>query len=208
MKVKLQSSNKLELVKAVKDMADLGLKEAKDLVDEQEKVFGCPSNAKWCVVIDSEKTEEQIRAIAKGYNVTHTPLCDLDVCEQKQQEEKLQEVTEDDLGILIHSIGKTPICWQRKALFSHEQATRVMAGLHDAKFNVTETHVMHEGRKATMLVVNKIFPTGTKKKDLEKFENLIHTFMLAVCEVVNLEEMIEGAKERAIEAFDNLQDYE
>lgn len=127
---------------------------------------------------------------------------------QTQPEKGLQEVTDDDLGVSIHSIDEMSIGWQRKALFSYKQAARVMAGLRDAKFNVTEANVMYEGQKTTMLVVTKIFPTGTRKKDLEKFEKLLHTFMLAICEVVSLEERIESAKELAIEAFDNLQDYE
>ena len=210
MKIKLQSSSKLRLVAAVKRMLDLGLKEAKDLVENQVTA-AAPVGvglAEFHVVIDSEKTEEQIKAIAEECEVTYTPLSDLDVCERKLQESKLQEVTDDDLGVSIHSIDEMSIGWQRKALFSYKQAARVMAGLRDAKFNVTEANVMYEGQKTTMLVVTKTFPTGTRKKDLEKFEKLLHTFMNTVCHVVDIEERLEYVKELAIDAFDELQDYE
>lgn len=301
MKIKLQSNSKLQLVKAVMDILDIGLKKAKDLVDEQELKV----NNEVYVTIDSEKTEEQIKAITEGYRVTYIPLSDTDFFEQncnqtetvkiisdnsagplldavmklcqvspkeasefirknivfdqarkyvyvdvdmpreridaiasnipdievqfidKEQvddndadttapesaneqvvKQKLQEVTDDDLGVSIHSIDEMSIGWQCKMLFTHEQASRVMAGLHDATFNVTETLVTHDGDKATMLVITKTFPTGTRKKDLEKFEKLIHIFIQTVCAVVSLEDALEGAKERAIEAFNELRDYE
>ena len=206
MKVKLQSSSKLCLVKAVKELTNLCLKKAKNLVDEQVKVFGCPPNAKWCIVIDSEKTEEQIEAIAKECNATYTLI---DVCEQKQQaEKKLQEVTDDDLGVSIHSIDEVSIGWQCKMLFTNKQAARVFPSLYDAKFNVTEKLVMHEGDRVTMLVITKIFPSGTKSVDIKKFEYLLRRFTYYVCEVINAEERLETAKETATEAFDKLQDYE
>ena len=126
----------------------------------------------------------------------------------REVKQKSQEVTDDDLGVSIHSIDETSIGWQCKMLFAHEQAARVMAGLHDATFNVTETLVTHDGDKATMLVITKTFPTGTRKKDLEKFEKLIRIFIQTVCAVVSLEDALEGAKERAIEAFNELRDYE
>lgn len=306
MKVKLQSNSKLQLVKAVMYVLDIGLKKAKDLVDEREVKV----NNEFYVIIDSEKTEEQIKAITIDCGITYIPLSDTDFCEQncnqtetikiisdngagplldaviklcqvspkeasefirenivsdqthkyvyvdvdmprerietiasnipdievqfldeeqvddndadtaapesaneqvveqKLQKTKSQEVTDDDLGVSIHSIDETSIGWQCKMLFTHEQAARVMAGLHDAKFNVTETLVMHDGNKATMLVITKTFPTGTRKKDLEKFEKLIHIFIQTMCAVVSLEDALEGAKERAIEAFNELRDYE
>ena len=209
MKVKLQSNSSLQLIKIVKEVLDLCLREAKDLVDERV----VKKNNEVYVTIDSEKTEEQIKAITEGSGVDYIPLSDTDFCESnesehKLQKAKLQEVTDEDLGFSIHSIDETSIGLQLKALFSHKQAARVMSGLHDAKFNVTEASVMHEGQKATMLVVTKTFPTGTRKKDLEKFENTINTFMFAVCEVIFLEEKIEDAKERAIKTFDELQNYE
>lgn len=131
-----------------------------------------------------------------------------DICKVKQASQESVEITDEDLGVSIHSIDEESIGWQCKMLFTHEQAARVMAGLHDAKFNVTETHVMHDGDKATMLVITKTFPTGTRKKDLEKFEKLIRIFIQTVCAVVSLEDALEGAKERAIEAFNELRDYE
>lgn len=201
MKIKLQSNRKLQLVKAVMYVLDIGLKEAKYLVDGQ----AASVNNKFYVTIDSEKTEEQIKAIIEGCEVTYIPLSD---AEQKLQKTKSQEVTDDDLGVSIHSIDEESIGWQCKMLFTHEQAARVMAGLHDAKFNVTETLVTHDGDKATMLVITKTFPTGTRKKDLEKFEKLIRIFIQTVCAVVSLEDALEGAKERAIEAFNELRDYE
>ena len=70
MKIKLQSDSKLRLVKAVMYMLDISLKEAKDLVDEQELTV----NNEVYVTIDSEKTEEQIKAIAEECKVTYIPL--------------------------------------------------------------------------------------------------------------------------------------
>ena len=207
MKVKLQSNSKLQLVKAVTDILDIDLKKAKDLVDEQELRV----NNEVYVTIDSEKTEEQIKAITEGCGVTYIPLSDTDFCEQKGSptvQKTPTEVTDDDLGVSIYSIDEMSIGWQCKILFNHEQATRVLAGLHDAKFNVTEALVMHEGNKVTMLVITKTFPTGTRKKDLEKFEKLLRTFIYTVCKVVSLENNLEDAKESAIEAFNKLQDYE
>lgn len=201
MKIKLRSNSKLQLVKAVMYVLSISLKEAKDLVDERE----VRANNEVYVTIDSEKTEEQIKKMIGGCEVTCTPLSD---AEQKLQKAKLQKVTDEDLGVSIHSIDKMSIGWQSKVLFSHKQAARVMAGLHDAKFNVTETNVVYEGLKAKMLMVTKTFPTGTRKEDLVKFEKLLRTFICAVCKVVDLEERIESAKELAIEAFDELQDYE
>lgn len=212
MKVKLQSKSKLQLLKAVREVLDLDLKEAKDLVDEQE----VKEDMGLHVIVDSEKTEEQIKTLIKQFDVTCTPLSDTDFCtptilestNSQKVEKKLQEVTNDDLGVSIHSIDEESIGWQCKMLFTHEQATRVLAGLHDAKFNVTEVLVMHEGNKVTMLVITKTFPTGTRKKDLEKFEKLIRSFIHAMCAIVSLEDTLEEAKERAIKAFDELQDYE
>lgn len=224
MKIKLRSNSKLQLVKAVKEVLGIGLKEAKDLVDEQETKEDMGLH----VIVDSEKTEEQIKEMIRGCGVTCTPLSDVDEvqnlnddvdtaapestnyheAEQKLQKAKLQEVTDEDLGVSIHSIDEMSIGWQCKMLFNHKQATRVLAGLHDAKFNVTGTLVMHEGNKVTMLVITKTFPTGTRKKDLEKFEKLFRTFIHTVCKTVSLEDELEETIERAIEAFKELQDYE
>ena len=224
MKIKLQSDSKLQLVKAVTYVLSISLKKAKDLVDEQE----VKEDMGLHVIVDSEKTEEQIKEMIGGCGVTCIPLSDVDEvqnlnddvdtaapkstnyheAEQKLQKAKLQEVTDEDLGVSIHSIDEMSIGWQCKMLFAHEQATRVLAGLHDAKFNVTEAHVMHEGNKVTMLVITKTFPTGTRKKDLEKFEKLLRTFIYTVCKMVSLEDELEVTKEHAIEAFNELQDYE
>lgn len=298
MKVKLQSDSKLQLVKAVKEVLNLSLTEAKHLVDEQIE-----KDDKFYVIIDSEKTEERIKEMIGGCGVTCTPLSDIDFCkptcnqtetvkitsietgpllnavmkllpqltleeasdfirehtvhiptckwiwikvnkprkeieaivrnipgieiqflnnvdtatpestncgeaEQKLQKTKPQEVTDEDLGVSIHSIDEMSIGWQCKMLFSHEQATRVLAGLHDAKFNVTETHVTYKGDKATMLVITKTFPNGTRKKDLEKFEEPIRNFIHAVCTTVSLEDALEDAKEAAIKAFEDIRNYE
>ena len=203
MKVKLQSSDKLRLVKAVKDMLGLSLKETADLVNEQNPPKeNNGSHVKRSVIIDPEMTKEQIEAIANACEVTYAFV---DTCEA---ERKLQEVTVDDLGVSIHSIDEMSIGWQRKMLFTHEQATRVIASLLDAKINVTETHVMYEGHKTTMLVATKTFPSGAGKEDLEKFEDLIHAFICTVCEIIDLEERLESAKENAIKAFNELRDYE
>lgn len=304
MKIKLQSNSKLQLVKAVTYVLDIGLKKAKYLVDER----GVKTNNKVYVIIDSEKTEEQIKEITKYCGTTCIPLSDTDFCEQncnqtetikiisndgagplldaviklcqtspKEASEFIREsivsdqtheyvyvdvdmprerietiasnipdievqfldekqiddndvdtthqesaneqggstvqkapteITDDDLGVSIHSIDEESIGWQCKILFDHKQAAKAMAGLHDAKFNVTETLVTYDGDKATMLVITKTFPTGTRKKDLEKFEKLIRVFIQTVRAVVSLEDALEGAKERAIEVFNELRDYE
>lgn len=203
MKIKLTSSSKLQLVKAVKDMLGRGLKEAKDLVDEQEKVFGCPPNAKHCVIIDSEMTEEQTKAIAQECEVVCTPLSDIDICERK-----LQEVTIDDLGVSIHSIDEETIGWQCKMLFTHEQAVRVLSALRDAKLNVTEALVMYNGNKTTMLAIAKNFPNGTKQDDLNDFEHRIHRFIESLCEVIEIEHALENLREILAEAFEELDEYE
>lgn len=207
MKVKLQSSSKLRLVKAVKDILDIDLKEAYDLVTEQNppKENG-ELYVKYFMIIDSEKTEEEIKVITNGCEVNYTFVVD---CEPKvQPEQKLQEVTDDDLGVSIHSIDEMSIGWQRKMLFTREQAARVIAGLLDARINVTETHVMHEGNKVTMLTIVKTFSSGTRKKDLERFEHLTSDFVQAVCATISLEDMLERLKEDAIKAFNELRDYE
>lgn len=203
MKIKLTSSGKLQLVKAVKDMLGCGLKEAKDLVDEQEKVFGCPPNAKHCVIIDSEMTEEQTKAIAQECEVVCTPLSDIDICERK-----LQEVTIDDLGVSIHSIDEETIGWQCKMLFTHEQTVRILSALHDAKLNVTETLVMHKGNKTTMLVIAKNFPSGVKRDDLGAFECLIHRLVENLCRVIETEHMLKDLQENVAETFEELDEYE
>ncbi len=128
--------------------------------------------------------------------------------EQNKVEKQLQEVTDEDLGVSIYSVDEMSIGWQCKMLFTHEQATKVLAGLNDANCNTTETLVMHEGNKVTMLTINKLFPSGTRKKDLKKFEHLIHAFIQALCTTVSLEDMLEEVKQSAIEALDELQNYE
>ena len=190
------------LLDAVIKLCQISPKEASELI---RKNIVSDQTHKY-VYIDVDMPRERIETIAS--NIPDIEVQFLDVVEQKLQKTKSQEVTDDDLGVSIHSIDETSIGWQLKALFSYKQATRVMAGLHDAKFNVTETNVVYEDIKAKMLVVTKTFPTGTRKKDLENFEKLLHAFICSVCEMVDLEEKRERAKELAIESFNNLQDYE
>ena len=205
MKVKLQSSDKLRLVKAVKDMLGLSLKETADLVNEQNPPKeNSRLHVKRSVIIDPEKTKEQIEAIANNCEVTYSFV---DVC-WPENGRKLQKVTDDELGVSIYSVDEMSIAWQRKMLFTREQATRVITGLLDAKLNVTETHVMHEDNKVTMLTIVKTFPSGTRKKDLERFEHLTSDFVQAVCATMSLEDMLERVKEDAIKAFNELRDYE
>lgn len=222
MKVKLQSSETGPLLDAVMKLCQLPPKEASSFI--REHAVHKSTHTYICVDVDMpRKRIETIISYIPGIEVQFIDKEQVDdndadtaapesaneqVVEQKLQKTKSQEVTDDDLGVSIHSIDETSIGWQCKMLFTHEQAARVMAGLHDAKFNVTETLVTHDGDKATMLVITKTFPTGTRKKDLDKFEKLIRIFIQTVCEVVSLEDTLEGAKERAIEAFDELRSYE
>ena len=222
MKVKLQSSETGSLLDAVMKLCQLPPKEASNFIREHA-VRKSTCTQIW---VDVDMPRERIETIISYIPDTEVQFLDEEqvngndadtaapesankqVVEQKLQKTKSQEVTDDDLGVSIHSIDETSIGWQLKALFSYKQATRVMAGLHDAKFNVTETNVVYENMKAKMLIVTKTFPTGTRKKDLENFEKLLHAFICSVCEMVDLEEKRERAKELAIESFNNLQDYE
>lgn len=221
--VKIISDNNAgPLLDAVMKLCQVSPKEASEFI-RKNIVF---DQARKYVYVDVDMPRERIDAIASNIPDIEVQFIDKEqvddndadttapesaneqVVKQKLQKTKLQEVTDDDLGVSIHSIDEMSIGWQCKMLFTHEQATRVMAGLHDATFNVTETLVTHDGDKATMLVITKTFPTGTRKKDLEKFEKLIHIFIQTVCAVVSLEDALEGAKERAIEAFNELRAYE
>lgn len=222
MKIKLQSSETGSLLDAVMKLCQLPPKEASSFIREH----AVHKSTRTCICVDVDMPRERIETIISYIpdievqflneeqiddNDTDTAApesANEQVVEQKLQKTKSQEVTDDDLGVSIHSIDEESIGWQCKMLFSHKQAARVMAGLHDATFNVTETLVTHDGDKATMLVITKTFPTGTRKKDLEKFEKLIRIFIQTVCAIVSLEDALEGAKERAIEAFNELRDYE
>ena len=222
MKVKLQSSETGSLLDAVMKLCQLPPKEASNFIREHAvRKSTCTQ-----IRVDVDMPRERIETIISYIPDIEVQFLDEEqindndadtaapesanerVVEQKLQKTKSQEVTDDDLGVSIHSIDETSIGWQLKALFSYKQATRVMAGLHDAKFNVTETNVVYEDMKAKMLVVTKTFPTGTRKKDLENFEKLLHAFICSVCEMVDLEEKRESAKELAIKSFNELQDYE
>ena len=222
MKVKLQSSETGSLLDAVMKLCQLPPKEASNFIREHA-VRKSTCTQIWVDVDMQRERIETIISYIPGIEVqfldeeqvngndadTAAPeSANEQVVEQKLQKTKSQEVTDDDLGVSIHSIDETSIGWQLKALFSYKQATRVMAGLHDAKFNVTETNVVYKDMKAKMLIVTKTFPTGTRKKDLENFEKLLHAFIYSVCEMVDLEEKRESAKELAIKSFNSLQDYE
>lgn len=223
MKIKLQSDDVSPLLDAVIKFLQMSPKEASDFI---KKHIVHEPTCKW-VCIDVERPRKEIEVCASHMpgieiqflddvdevqnlndNATAPESANYHEAEQKLQKTKLQEVTDEDLGVSIHSIDKMSIRWQCKILFNHRQATRVLAGLHDAKFNVTEALVMHEGNKVTMLVITKTFPTGTRKEDLEKFEKLLRTFIYTVCKMVSLEDELEETTERAIEAFNKLQDYE
>lgn len=222
MKIKLQSSETGSLLDAVMKLCQLPPKEASSFIREH----AVHKSTRTCICVDVDMSREKIETIISYIPDIEVQFIDKEqvddndadtaapesaneqVVEQKLQKTKSQEVTNDDLGVSIHSIDETSIGWQLKALFSYKQATRVMAGLHDATFNVTETNVVYEDMKAKMLVVTKTFPTGTRKKDLENFEKLLHAFMCSVCEMVDLEERIENVKELAIKTFDELQNYE
>lgn len=212
MKVKLlnihQLGGKLIIVKALHEIGKMGLKEAKDCVD------GLFARGETELTIDVQTTKFFAEKVLDGLGINYVFVND-DKCpthdqeaDDQEAERKLQEITDDDLGVSIHSVDEMSIAWRCKTLFTHEQATRVIAGLHDAKLNVTEKLVMHKGNKVTMLTVSKTFPSGTRDADIKKFDSQLHKFAYYVCEVVNAEKRLEAAKERAIEAFNELRDYE
>lgn len=213
MKVKLlnihQLSSKLIIVKALHEIEKMGLKEAKDYTND---LFARGEKE---VTIDVKTTklfaENLLDELGINYVFVDDDKCpthDQGAAPQLQEERKLQEVTNDELGVSIYSVDEMSIAWQRKMLFTREQATRVIAGLLDARINVTETHVVHEDNKVTMLTIVKNFPSGTRKKDLERFEHLTSDFVQAVCATMSLEDMLERVKEDAIKAFNELRDYE
>lgn len=207
MKVKLlnihQLGGKLIIVKALHEIGKMGIKEAKDYVDD---LF---ARGETELTIDVQTTKFFAEKVLDGLGINYVFVND-DKCATHDQEAelKLQEVTDDDLVASIHSVDEMPITWRCKMLFTHEQATRVIAGLHDAKLNVTEKLVMREGNKVTMLTVSKTFSSGTKDTNIKEFDRQLHRFAYCVCEVVNIEARLEAAKERAIKAFNELQDYE
>lgn len=207
MKVKLlnihQLGGKLIIVKALHEIGKMGLKEAKDCIDD---LFAQGEKE---VTIDVKTTRSATKKLLDELGINYVFVND-DKCPTHDQEAelKLQEVTTDDLGASICSIDKMSIGWRCKMLFTNEQARRVLNGLLDAKLNVTEAHVVHEGNKVTMLTVVKTFPSGTRDAEIKKFDRLLHRFAYYVCEVVNAEARLEAAKEIAIEAFNELQDYE
>lgn len=205
-------SNRCRLVKFVKDLSriyDFTMVYNRGLVitvDDKHDLGNINQLVE--TTFDKDAKYISIAKLDSKWHVTEVVSGMVNLSDVREAKQASQEVTDDDLGVSIHSIDETSIGWQCKMLFTHEQAARVMAGLHDATFNVTETLVTHDGDKATMLVITKTFPTGTRKKDLEKFEKLIRIFIQTVCAVVSLEDTLEGAKERAIEAFNELRDYE
>lgn len=209
MKVKLlnihQLGSKLIIVKALHEIGKMGLKEAKDCIDD---LFARGEKE---VTIDVKITRSATKKLLDELGINYV-FVDDDKCPTQDQEAapepKLQEITNDNLGVSIHSVDEMSIAWQCKMLFTNEQARRVLNGLLDAKLNVTETHVVHEGNKVTMLTVVKTFPSGTKDANIKKFDLQLHRFVYYVCEAINAEEKLEAEKERAIEAFNKLQEYE
>lgn len=207
MKVKLlnihQLGSKLIVVKALHEIGKMGLKEAKDCIDD---LF---ARGETELTIDVQTTKFFAEKVLDELGINYV-FVDDDKCPTHDQEAelKLQEVTTEDLGVSICSIDEMSIGWQCRMLFTNEQARRVLNGLLDAKLNVTEAHVMHEGNKVTMLTVVKTFPSGTKDAEIKKFDRLLHRFAYYVCEVVNAEARLEAAKETAIEVFNELRDYE
>ena len=205
-------SNRCRLVKFVKDLSriyDFTIVYNRGLVitvDDKHDLGNINQLVE--TTFDKDAKYISIAKLDSKWHVTEVVSGMVNLGDVREVKQASREVTDDNLGVSIHSIDETSIGWQCKMLFTHEQAARVMAGLHDATFNVTETLVTHDGDKATMLVITKTFPTGTRKKDLEKFEKLICIFIQTVCAVVSLEDALEGAKERAIEAFNELRDYE
>lgn len=125
-----------------------------------------------------------------------------------KEENKLQEVTNDDLGVSIHSVDIMSIDWQCKMLFTHEQAVRILSALRDAKLNVTEALVMYNGNKTTMLVVAKNFPNGVKKDYLEAFERQMHRLIENICRVIEIDHMLKDLQENVAETFEELDEYE
>lgn len=189
MKVKLQSNSKLRLVKAVKDMLHLSLKEAYDLVDEQKN-----ANDGLCVTIDSEMTKEQIDAIADDCEVVYIlidedrcPTHDQDTIDMLTQDDGLKDIVDfakkienagvylipTEMGIqiviVVHIPNEQLLVSQLKGIFK------------DAHFDVGTKEI--ENGKGMRLLFSKMFPNGAVSLDdinelAENAKNILNAYWI------------------------------
>ena len=189
MKVKLQSDSKLRLVKAVKDMLHLSLKEAYDLVDEQKN-----ANDGLCVTIDPEMTKEQIDAIADGCDVIYIlidedrcPTHDQDTIDMLTQDDGLKDIVDfakkienagvylipTEMGIqiviVVHIPNEQLLVSQLKGIFK------------DAHFDVGQKEI--EDGKGMRLLFSKMFPNGAVSLDdinelAENAKNILNAYWI------------------------------
>lgn len=226
MKVKLEYAtnpaafSNLQVVKAVLEGTSYNLKGAKEYVDEnlqiiKDQIHGNTLGGILDLKFEDAENNKVIDLLKETYSVT--PLSDKEAmaAQKIRKMPKRHYVTkpckgiEEELGIRIFSCDEM-VMWQNKSLFNKKQAERVIAGLKDADLQVTETPVVcpDEEEDSVMLTIEKHFPSGTDLTKLRNFSLHIHIFISAVCEIVNLEERLENAKVNAIDAFDELRDYE
>ena len=216
MKVKLEYAtnptalSKIQIVKAVLEGTSYNLKGAKEYVDEnlqiiKDSINGTTLRGILDLKFEDAENNKVIDLLKKTHSVT--PLSDKDLIHSVI---KPYEVTEEELGITIHSYDETTIKWQNKSLFNNKQAKRVIAGLRDAHLDVIETPVVYkdDDKDLVMLTISKRFQSGTKIIELRDFSLNIHRFILATCKIIALEEELEAANENVTDAFDELCDYE
>lgn len=227
MKVKLEYCGsdptvfKIPIVKAVKEGTSYNLRGAKEYVDKNLQIIkdpfvGATLGGILDLKFEDAENNKIIDLLKETYSVT--PLSDEDfIAAQKIRKMlKRHSVTmsckeiEGELGVRIFSCDEMEIMWQNKSLFNKKQAERVIAGLKDADLQVIETPVVcpDEDEDSVMLTIEKRFPSGTDLTKLRDFSLHVHIFISVVCEIVNLEERLENAKENSIDAFNELRDYE
>lgn len=227
MKVKLElvsnptAFSKLQVVKAVLEGTSYNLKGAKKYVDEnlqiiKDQIHGTTLGGILDLKFEDVENNKVIDLLKETYSVT--PLSDEEAAAAQKIRKMLKRHSatkpckgvEEELGIRIFSHDEMAIIWQNKSLFNKKQAERVIAGLKDADLQVAEMPIVcpDEEEDSVMLTIEKRFPSGTDLTKLRNFSLHVHIFISVVCEIVNLEERLENAKENAIDAFDELRDYE
>lgn len=221
MKIKLQSSETGPLLDAVMKPCQLPPKEASSFI--RENIVSDQTHK--YVHVDVDIPRERIETIASNIPDIEVQFLDkeqidnndADTIPQESANEQggstIQEapieITDDDLGISIHSIDEQTIEWHNNSLFAEEQSSLVIAGLKSAGFsNVKGDKVLHNEEKAIMVTFSRNFSSGTTMKKLEDFSEKIHKFLMALCMTINLEEKLRYAKETVTTTLDDIYEYE